>query len=138
PCAPRPRGGAPRPPPPPRTPPAGRSRRLDASPSAPTAAKRGHFTHEAEASAKTIVNGGQRSAAPMSTPSPSHAESCSMSARTRGQDSARGEAYRLSGMAEQLNPTLKAVSDAVLAVAAELSVEDVLQRLVDSARDLAD
>jgi signal transduction histidine kinase len=41
-------------------------------------------------------------------------------------------------MAEQLNPTLKAVSDAVLAVAAELSVEDVLQRLVDSARDLAD
>jgi signal transduction histidine kinase len=37
-----------------------------------------------------------------------------------------------------LNPTLKAVSDAVLAVAAaELSVEDVLQRLVHSARDLA-
>src|SRR5580765_5412655 len=36
-----------------------------------------------------------------------------------------------------LSPTLKAVSDAVLAVAAELSVEDVLQRLVDSARELA-
>ena len=42
-------------------------------------------------------------------------------------------------MAEQsrLNPTLRAISDAVLAVAAELSVEDVLQRLVHSARDLA-
>ncbi len=40
-------------------------------------------------------------------------------------------------MAEPLNPTLKAVSDAVLAVAAELSVEDVLQRLVDTARELA-
>jgi signal transduction histidine kinase len=35
------------------------------------------------------------------------------------------------------NPTLKAVSDAVLAVAAELSVEEVLQRLVESARELA-
>ena len=32
---------------------------------------------------------------------------------------------------------LKAVSDAVLAVAAERSVEEVLQRLVDSARELA-
>ena len=41
-------------------------------------------------------------------------------------------------MAERLNPTLKAVSDAVLAVAAELSVDDVLQRLVHSARELAD
>src|SRR5919198_1357803 len=42
-------------------------------------------------------------------------------------------------MAEQLalNPTLKAVSDAVLAVASELSVEEVLQRLVHSARELA-
>jgi signal transduction histidine kinase len=42
-------------------------------------------------------------------------------------------------MAERLevNPALKAVSDAVLAVAAELSVEDVLQRLVHSARELA-
>src|SRR5690242_10039382 len=36
-----------------------------------------------------------------------------------------------------LNPTLTAVSDAVLAVAAELSVEEVLQRLVHSARELA-
>jgi signal transduction histidine kinase len=38
---------------------------------------------------------------------------------------------------EPLGPTLKAVSDAVLAVAADLSVDQVLQRLVDSARDLA-
>src|SRR5204863_7602394 len=36
-----------------------------------------------------------------------------------------------------LSPTLKTVSDAVLAVAAELSVEEVLQRLVHSARELA-
>jgi signal transduction histidine kinase len=41
-------------------------------------------------------------------------------------------------MAERLSPTLKAVSDAVLAVAAELTVDEVLQRLVDSARELAD
>jgi signal transduction histidine kinase len=40
-------------------------------------------------------------------------------------------------MAERLSPTLRAVSDAVLAVAAELSVEEVLQRLVDNARELA-
>jgi signal transduction histidine kinase len=40
-------------------------------------------------------------------------------------------------VAERLSPTLKAVSDAVLAVAAELSVDEVLQRLVDSARELA-
>src|SRR6516225_10247624 len=40
-------------------------------------------------------------------------------------------------MAEQLNPTLKAVSDAVLAVAANLSVDEVLQKLVHAARDLA-
>ena len=40
-------------------------------------------------------------------------------------------------MAERLSPALKAVSDAVLAVAAELSVEEVLQRLVDGARELA-
>ena len=40
-------------------------------------------------------------------------------------------------MAEPLSPTLRAVSDAVLAVAAELSVEEVLQRLVDGARELA-
>ncbi len=35
------------------------------------------------------------------------------------------------------SPALKAVSDAVLAVASNLSVDDVLQRLVDSARELA-
>jgi signal transduction histidine kinase len=40
-------------------------------------------------------------------------------------------------MAERLNPALRAVSDAVLAVASELSVEEVLQRLVDRARELA-
>jgi signal transduction histidine kinase len=36
-----------------------------------------------------------------------------------------------------LSPALKAVSDAVLAVASELSVDEVLQRLVHSARELA-
>jgi signal transduction histidine kinase len=40
-------------------------------------------------------------------------------------------------MAEKLSPTLRAVSDAVLSVAAERSVEEVLQRLVESARELA-
>jgi signal transduction histidine kinase len=40
-------------------------------------------------------------------------------------------------MEEPLSPALKAVSDAVLAVASQLSVDDVLQRLVDSARELA-
>jgi signal transduction histidine kinase len=40
-------------------------------------------------------------------------------------------------MAQELSPVLKAVSDAVLAVASELSVEEVLQRLVDNARELA-
>ena len=40
-------------------------------------------------------------------------------------------------MEERLSPMLKAVSDAVLAVAAELSVDEVLQRLVDSSRELA-
>ena len=40
-------------------------------------------------------------------------------------------------MSTALNPTLKAVSDAVLAVAAELSVDEVLQRLVEQARELA-
>ncbi|HEU0316814.1 MAG TPA: hypothetical protein VFR49_05760, partial [Solirubrobacteraceae bacterium] len=40
-------------------------------------------------------------------------------------------------MPDGLTPALKAVSDAVLAVAAELSVEEVLQRLVDRARELA-
>jgi signal transduction histidine kinase len=40
-------------------------------------------------------------------------------------------------MPQPLNPALKAVSDAVLAVAANLSVDEVLQRLVDAARELA-
>jgi signal transduction histidine kinase len=40
-------------------------------------------------------------------------------------------------MAERLSPALKAVSDAVLAVASQLSVEEVLQRLVHCARELA-
>jgi signal transduction histidine kinase len=40
-------------------------------------------------------------------------------------------------VAETLNPALRAVSDAVLAVASQHSVEDVLQRLVDRARELA-
>jgi signal transduction histidine kinase len=38
---------------------------------------------------------------------------------------------------ERLPPALKAVSDAVLAVASQLSVDEVLQRLVHSARELA-
>jgi signal transduction histidine kinase len=40
-------------------------------------------------------------------------------------------------MTEPLSPALKAVSDAVLAVASQRSVEEVLQRLVDAARELA-
>jgi signal transduction histidine kinase len=40
-------------------------------------------------------------------------------------------------VAERLNPALKAVSDAVLAVASQRSVEEVLQQLVESARELA-
>jgi signal transduction histidine kinase len=40
-------------------------------------------------------------------------------------------------MPDPLSPALKAVSDAVLAVASKLSVEEVLQRLVDRARELA-
>ena len=43
----------------------------------------------------------------------------------------------VSAMPERVTPALKAVSDAVLAVASELSVDDVLQRLVDCARELA-
>ena len=38
---------------------------------------------------------------------------------------------------DALSPALRAISDAVLAVAAEVSVEEVLQRLVDRARELA-
>ena len=40
-------------------------------------------------------------------------------------------------MQEPISPALRAVSDAVLAVAAEQSVDEVLQRLVHSARELA-
>ncbi len=40
-------------------------------------------------------------------------------------------------MSKELSPTLRAVSDAVLSVAAKRSVEEVLQRLVESARELA-
>src|SRR5947208_11575489 len=38
---------------------------------------------------------------------------------------------------EPMSPALKAVSDAVLAIGGELSVEEVLQRLVHGARTLA-
>jgi signal transduction histidine kinase len=48
-----------------------------------------------------------------------------------------GRRYNVPVMAESLNPALRAVSDAVLAVASQLSVEEVLQRLVDRARELA-
>src|SRR3984885_4400169 len=41
-------------------------------------------------------------------------------------------------MPESPSPALRAVSDAVLAVASQLSVDEVLQRLVDSARELVD
>ncbi len=41
-------------------------------------------------------------------------------------------------MPDQLSPALKAVSDAVLAVASQRSVQHVLQQLVDSARELVD
>src|ERR671917_200760 len=40
-------------------------------------------------------------------------------------------------MADTLSPALRAVSDAVLAVASQQSVEDVLQQLVHRARELA-
>ena len=39
-------------------------------------------------------------------------------------------------MAETLSPALRAISDAVLAVTSERSVDEVLQRLVDAAREL--
>src|SRR6187431_3291909 len=41
-------------------------------------------------------------------------------------------------MNEQSSPAFKAMSDAVLAIAAELSVEPILQKLVHSARELVD
>src|SRR5262249_51353861 len=39
-------------------------------------------------------------------------------------------------MTERLSPALRTVSDAVLAVASQLSVEEVLQRLVNCSREL--
>src|SRR4029453_18150892 len=42
----------------------------------------------------------------------------------------------VKSVSEELSPTLRAVSDAVLSVAAERSVEEVLQRLVEGAREL--
>jgi signal transduction histidine kinase len=56
------------------------------------------------------------------------------------QNQKRGIHTKLSWgpMSEPLSPALKAVSDAVLAVASQLSVDDVLQRLVESARELVD
>ena len=41
-------------------------------------------------------------------------------------------------MPEPVSPALKAVSDAVLAVASRLSVDEVLQQLVDCARELVE
>jgi signal transduction histidine kinase len=49
----------------------------------------------------------------------------------------KASAHYRDGVPESLHPALKAVSDAVLAVASQLSVDEVLQRLVDSARELA-
>jgi signal transduction histidine kinase len=43
----------------------------------------------------------------------------------------------VEAVTEGLDPALRAVSDAVLAVAAQRSVDDVLQRLVEAARELA-
>src|SRR5262245_9432234 len=44
--------------------------------------------------------------------------------------------YACNAMPEGFSPALREVSDAVLAVGSELSVEQVLQRLVDASRDL--
>ncbi len=44
----------------------------------------------------------------------------------------------VSTMPEPVSPALKAVSDAVLAVASRLSVDEVLQQLVDCARELVE
>jgi signal transduction histidine kinase len=43
----------------------------------------------------------------------------------------------VAGVTTPVRPALRAVSDAVLAIAAGLSVDEVLQRLVDEARELA-
>ncbi len=58
--------------------------------------------------------------------------------RDAARSSATGSApFIFSPMPDRLSPALKAVSDAVLAVASQRSVEQVLQQLVDSARELA-
>src|ERR1700742_2631968 len=44
----------------------------------------------------------------------------------------------VSAMPEPVSPALKAISDAVLAVASRLSVDEVLQQLVDRARELVE
>ena len=54
----------------------------------------------------------------------------------RTRSGVRSATYR-QDVSENLSPTLRAVSDAVLSIAAERSVEEVLQRLVESARELA-
>src|SRR3954465_4774672 len=54
-------------------------------------------------------------------------------ARARGH----GISHLVWARMPALSPALKAVSDAMLAVASELAVEEVLQRLVHSARELA-
>jgi signal transduction histidine kinase len=53
-----------------------------------------------------------------------------------GSERQRARGYRWR-VPQSLPPALKAVSDAVLAVASQLSVDEVLQRLVDTARELA-
>ena len=49
----------------------------------------------------------------------------------------RDPGANVSQMAASINPALRAVSDAVLAVASQLSVDEVLQQLVERARELA-
>jgi signal transduction histidine kinase len=48
------------------------------------------------------------------------------------------DADRTRATGERVHPALKVVSDAVLAVASQLSVDEVLQRLVHSSRELVD
>jgi signal transduction histidine kinase len=67
--------------------------------------------------------------------------STNITINTCTQNQCRGTALKASGlssaaMPQRLNPTLKAVSDAVLGVAANLSVDEVLQKLVDAAPEL--
>jgi signal transduction histidine kinase len=55
----------------------------------------------------------------------------------KNAEDVEGMRRRIVVVMAELNPELRAVSDAVLAIGAELSVEEVLQRLVHSARTLA-